>query len=99
MRISCMRAATATAIGAAAFALPAEAQSIFDANVRGAPQFLQYQIKSPVNETISEFVIPVFVVVPVSRMLTFDVGTAYARARVQPNGSNTEPKSTISGLT
>lgn len=79
--------------------VPLGAQSIFDSNVRVAPQFVQYQIKSPVNETISEFTTPIFVVIPVSSMINFDVGTAYATARVVPNGSNSEQPSTISGLT
>lgn len=82
-----------------ATATRAAAQSVFDSNARTAPQFLQYQIKSPVNETISEFTIPVFVVIPISSMLNFDVGTAYAVARVRPNGGNTEQPSSISGLT
>lgn len=77
----------------------ASAQSIFDSSVRTAPQFLQYRITSPVSETISEFTTPIFVVVPVSSALSFDVATAYANARVQPNGSNVEQPSSISGLT
>jgi hypothetical protein len=80
-------------------ASPLQAQSVFDTNVRAAPQFVQYQIKAPVNETISEFTTPIFVVVPVSSRLSFDVGTAYALARVRPNGTNTEQASSVSGLT
>lgn len=84
---------------ATVLAAPLGAQSVFDSNLRGAPQYLQYEIKSPVNETISEFAVPVFVVVPVSSILNFDVGTAYTWARVQPNGSSTGQTSTISGIT
>ncbi|HEX4468859.1 MAG TPA: hypothetical protein VH080_04955, partial [Gemmatimonadaceae bacterium] len=81
------------------FAAPVAAQSIFDSNLRAAPQFVQYQIKSPVNETISEFTLPIFIVIPVSSSFNFDVGTAYASARVQPNGTGTEQTSNVSGLT
>ena len=83
----------------ATVAAPLAAQSIFDTNLRAAPQYLQYQIKTPVNETISEFTTPVFVVIPITPALTMDVGTAFAWARVQPNGAGTEPTSSISGLT
>ena len=75
------------------------AQSIFDSNVRTAPQFVQYRITSPVGETISEFTIPVFDVIPASSALNFDVATAYATARVRPNGASVEQPSSISGLT
>lgn len=87
------------ALAAIVGAAPLAAQSVYDTNLRGAPQFVEYQIKSPVSETISEFALPVFVVVPVSSMLNFDVGTAYTWARVQPNGANAEPSSAISGIT
>jgi hypothetical protein len=86
-------------VGATVLASPLGAQSVFDSNVRAAPQYVQYQLRAPISETISEFAAPIFLVVPVSSMLNFDVGTAYTWARVQPNGSNTEQTSTISGLT
>lgn len=94
-----MNAATRVAIAAAVWASPAAAQTIFDSNVRMAPQFVQYRLAAPIDETISEFTTPIFVVIPVSPTLNFDVGTAYTRARVSPNGSNAEATSTISGLT
>src|SRR2546423_13357142 len=78
---------------------PLAAQSVFDTNVRAGPQYVQYQIKAPVNETISEFTVPVFAVIPVTSALNIDVGTAYAWARVQPNDGGTGETSTISGLT
>ena len=86
-------------IAAAVWASPAAAQTIYDANVRAAPQFVQYRLAAPINETISEFTTPIFVVIPVSPTLNFDVGTAYAWARVAPNGSSAETTSSISGLT
>jgi len=94
-----MRNLIAAATLATTLATPAVAQSVFDSNVRTAPQFVQYQVKFPVNETIAEFTAPIFVVIPVSSSLSFDVGTAYATARVQPNGAGTEQTSTVSGLT
>ena len=93
------RAALTAAIVGSICALPAAAQTFYDSNIRSAPQFVQYRVRAPVNETISEFTTPIFVVIPVSSTLNFDVGTAYAWARVSPNGSNTEATSTISGLT
>lgn len=75
------------------------AQSAFDTNVRAAPQFVTYRIKTPINETISEFTTPIFLVIPFSPAFTVDVGTSYAWARVQPNGGNSAPTSTIRGLT
>lgn len=80
---------------AAVVAPSAGAQSIFDTELRLAPQFVQYEIKSPSNEKISELAIPVFVTIPFGSRFTFDVGTAYARARVT-NGSAV---SEINGLT
>jgi hypothetical protein len=77
----------------------AGAQSVLDTNLRGAPQYVQFRLASPIEETISEFTIPIFVIVPVSPKLTVDVGTAYASAKVRPNGANPEQSSTISGFT
>lgn len=80
----------------AAVAAPtAGAQSIFDTELRLAPQFVQYEIKSPSNEKISELAIPVFVSIPFGSRFTFDVGTAYARARVTTGAAVSE----INGLT
>lgn len=94
-----MNAAIRIAVAGALWASPAAAQTIYDSNVRTAPQFVQYRLAAPVNETISEFTTPIFVVIPVSSTLSVDVGSAYAWARVSPNGSNTEATSTVSGLT
>src|SRR5215213_540223 len=73
----------------------ARAQSLFDAELRLAPQFMQYQVHAPADETISELAIPVFVTVPFGSRFTFDVGTAYARTHVTTGGDLSE----ISGLT
>ncbi len=80
----------------AALAAPAAgAQSIFDSELRLAPQFVQYEIKSPSNEKITELAIPVFVTIPFGSRFTFDVGTAYARARATTGSAVSE----INGLT
>ena len=71
------------------------AQSVFDSELRLAPQFIQYQIKSPSNEKISEIAIPVFVSIPFGSSFTFDVGTSYARAKATTGSLTSE----ISGLT
>ena len=71
------------------------AQSIFDSELRLAPQFMQYQIKAPSNETISELAVPVFVSIPFGSQFTFDVGTSYSRAKVTSGAA----KSEVNGLT
>ena len=73
----------------------AHAQSLFDVEVRLAPQYLSYQVHAPADETIAELAIPVFVSIPVGERLSFDVGTAYANARVTAGPVH----SAISGLT
>ncbi|HEU4995221.1 MAG TPA: hypothetical protein VFT29_10375 [Gemmatimonadaceae bacterium] len=62
-------------------ALPA--QSIWDSSVRIAPQFQAYNIKAPFNEKITEFSLPMFYSVPVTSVLTLDVGTAFASAHLE----------------
>ena len=75
------------------------AQSIFNTGARVAPQFHSYKIESPTNTTISEFSIPLFVVVPVTSRLSFDVGTSYASSRVEQTSGTSKVTSEISGLT
>ncbi|MEO6528344.1 MAG: hypothetical protein ABIP93_17115, partial [Gemmatimonadaceae bacterium] len=70
-------------------------QSVLDTELRFAPQYMQYQVHAPADETIAELAIPVFVTIPASSRLTFDIGTAYARAHVTSGGTLSE----ISGLT
>ena len=77
----------------------ARAQSGFETNLRAGPQFVRYELGGPVNETISQLAVPIFVVVPVSSALTVDVGTAYAWSRVEPSSGAGGQRSTISGLT
>ncbi len=72
-----------------------DAQSIFDSELRFAPQFIQYKIKTPSSETISELAVPVFVSIPFGSRFTFDVGTSYARAKVTSGSAVSE----VNGLT
>ncbi|MEP7002203.1 MAG: hypothetical protein ABI969_17070 [bacterium] len=91
-----MRTLAPLAVALAVVAAPSlGAQSVFDSELRLAPQFLQYQIKSPSNETISELAVPVFVSIPFGSRFTFDVGTSYARARAKTGSAISE----INGLT
>jgi hypothetical protein len=75
------------------------AQSIFDAGARVAPQFHSYDIKAPSNTKISEFAVPMFVLIPITPSFSFDVGTSFARSEVQQTTNGTLATSTISGLT
>ena len=71
------------------------AQSPSDVEARLAPQYLSYQVHEPADETIAELAIPVFVTLPFGSRLSFDLGTAYANARVTSGAERSE----ISGLT
>lgn len=82
-------------LGALALASVASAQSLSDADLRTAPQWVQYQVHAPADETISELAIPVFVSVPLGSRLSVDVGTAYARAHVTTGAEHSD----IAGLT
>lgn len=92
-----MRHDIAVLLASVALALPgtAGAQSIFDSELRSAPQFVRLQLGTPVNETISELAVPVFVSVPFGSRFTMDLGSAYARVKVTTPGAISE----ISGLT
>lgn len=81
---------------AAAAAAPLGAQSVGDAAGRLGPQVMSYDIKAPISQKITEYVVPVYVVVPVNESFNFDVGTAWATASVSSPGAAT---STLSGLT
>jgi hypothetical protein len=73
----------------------AAAQSLFDSEVRFAPQYMQYRLNAPSNETISQLAIPLFVSIPVSPRLTLDVGTSYAHSLVTGDAGRSE----LRGLT
>lgn len=73
------------------------AQSFWESSARMAPQFHAYEIKAPFNEKVSEFSLPLFVIVPLMPALSIDVGTAFATVNFESANSST--KSTMSGLT
>ncbi|MGH7618762.1 MAG: hypothetical protein ACREPM_16195 [Gemmatimonadaceae bacterium] len=74
------------------------AQSILDLSARLAPQFHSYKVDAPSNLTISEFSVPMYLLLPITSNLSFDVGSSYTNARVEQTGT-TNAVSTISGLT
>jgi len=76
----------------------AGAQDVTDISARLAPQFHSYKIDSPTNTTISEFALPLYVLVPITPRLSFDVGSSFTQAKVEQTGT-TSISSTISGLT
>lgn len=77
----------------------AGAQSIGNVGARVAPQFHMYDVQSPSNLKISEFSLPVFVLVPVNSALSFDLGTSLSRAQVDQTSNGQTTRSTISGMT
>ncbi|MDE3128154.1 MAG: hypothetical protein KGL38_09105 [Gemmatimonadota bacterium] len=83
-------------VAALAASAPLGAQSVGDAAGRLGPQVISYDIKAPISQKITEYVVPVYVVVPVNASFNFDVGTAWASATVASPGL---PSSEMSGLT
>ncbi len=76
------------------------AQSVVDASARVGPQFMTYDIKSPIGQKISEYALPVYVLIPATGSLSFDVGAAWARVTVaSANGNGSPETSELSGLT
>ncbi len=75
------------------------AQSIVDIGARVAPQFHQYTIDAPSNTKISEFSLPLFVLVPIAPRFSLDVGTSYAQSRVEQTTNGVKSVSSINGLT
>ncbi|MBA3890695.1 MAG: hypothetical protein H0X64_09195 [Gemmatimonadaceae bacterium] len=84
-----------TAAAALAVATPAGAQLFDGMRLQTGPQFVQYRIAGPIDETISELAIPIFAIVPIGSRFSVDVGTSYAQSRVRFAGG----ESTVSGLT
>ena len=75
------------------------AQSLSDLGARIAPQFHSYSIDAPSNLKVSEFAVPLFLVVPFSPSFTIDVGTSYARSHVEQTILGKSVTSSIAGLT
>ena len=70
-----------------------------EVTARVAPQFHAYTIESPSDTKIREFSVPLFVVVPVTPALTFDLGTAYASSHVEQTSFGKTTTSSITGIT
>ena len=78
------------------------AQGVWRSSVRLAPQFHSYDLKTPLNEKISSFSLPMFYIYPVTDKLTLDLGTSFAMASVKRYdelGTTTISESEMSGLT
>jgi hypothetical protein len=84
---------------AAPFGAIAGAQSIYDIGARTAPQFHSYTVNSPSDTKISEFAVPLFVMVPITANFGFDVGSSYVSSKVDQTVSGKKTSSSISGLT
>src|SRR5262249_36144078 len=61
--------------------------------------FHSYSISDASDTKISEFSVPVYVLVPVTSMFNIDLGSAFANSQVQQTVNGTKTTSTISGLT
>jgi hypothetical protein len=95
-----MRRRIASCIIAVAAAAPQlRAQSIGDIGARTAPQFHSYTIDGTSKTKISEFSVPLFVVVPIAPSFSIDVGSSYAQSQVEQTTGGKKATSTISGLT
>ena len=80
------------------------AQSFWNSSVRLAPQYQSYDLKTPLNEKISAFSLPLFIVVPILPQLNVDVGTAFATTMLKRQtfdafGNPVTTESSMSGLT
>ena len=63
--------------------------------VRAGPQYVSYTIGGSVDRTISQFAVPIAVILPVTSKFSIDIGTAFATSTVTSGGGS----SSISGLT
>jgi hypothetical protein len=92
------------AVAIATATTTAGAQSWRESSLRIAPQSYSYNIKTPINEKVSQTAFPMFVTVPILPALRIDVGTAYAMATherqvADTSGGFTTTTSELSGLT
>lgn len=81
---------------------PAAAQLPWNSSIRTGPQFVSYDIKAT-NQKISEFALPIFLVVPIPQLpaLNVDIGTSYATVKADRRDAdgNLVATSSMSGLT
>lgn len=73
------------------------AQGLQESAVIAAPHFTQYTFGSGASErSVSQFAVPIVVVLPFSQRFTMDIATAFASSDLKSGGSSV---STINGLT
>ncbi len=77
---------------------PLAAQGVWDTSARLGPQVVQYDIKAPINEKITEYAVPIYVLVPFTDAFSVDVGTAWTSAQVTARDANGTSVSRLSGL-
>src|ERR1041385_6154014 len=80
-------------------ALAVTAANAQDMGVRTSPQFVRYTLGAPTNNTVSEMAIPLYAVMPMNQIITFDIGTAFASAKLTNTNGGQSSESMISGLT
>ena len=78
-----------------ACAITADAQASDAMRIQAGPQVVQYRLRMPLDETVTEVAVPLFAVVPIAPRFTFDIGTAYAQSHVRHAGG----ESSVGGLT
>jgi hypothetical protein len=76
-------------------AATARSQALQDRSFHAGPQYVSYKLNAPINETVSEFVLPIALVFPLADRFSVDIGTSWASATVDATGSSSK----ISGLT
>lgn len=94
--MKCLRA-VCVGLGAATVAVGSAAgQTDAGLGLQAGPQYMSYRLGSPVSSTISEFALPIYVLLPATNALSFDVGTSFASVTVNQGANGS---SSISGLT
>lgn len=88
-------AALIVAAASASASTPCAAQSLLDASARAAPQYLTYDLGSPIGVRVAQLALPFAVVAPLGHALTVDIASAWVSSTV--NGDAVS--SSISGLT
>ena len=83
------------AIALSLLAAPLGAQALLEPRVRLGPQFVEYRLGGDLDTRISEFAVPIAVVLPLGARFNFDIASAYASSRVEQNGV----EETITGVT
>ena len=78
---------------------PLHAQGVWDTSARLGPQVVQYDLKAPIGEKITEYAVPIYVLLPFTNAFSMDVGTAWTSAQVTTQGINGTSVSRLSGLT